>query len=984
VSPLALSTPVVLIPGRNYASKFTLALRQFPYLPDLPQLVVQLNRLSRTGGVPATVDDGNTSGRPWLRLYGERCVIGVSPTSRGDAYYVQFIEPMTLKNHARLARGPLRLPPPAWQYLPTLQSMPAGLRAHYDDIRRAWLAARSRPAAEVPPLRPPSHDQLCDDLDTVIEAARQIQAAQRQELPVLPYYRVSTASTARDSAAGIYVFHLDQPGTVTVGAMVELRQVPDLKGKVHDLDLEQMTVRFDRAVDFPRIPPQGEFVVGGSDVIQRVQRDAVARLRDGAAVNPRLLPLLADAAFTPYTGPDPQILRIQPGEDLNDSQLAAFHSALSVPDLLLVLGPPGTGKTRTIVQIATAVAAHRGRVLIASQTNTAVDNVLERLPESLIALRVGNEARMSAGVRHRTLPAVVDTLRDTILDRTSSTADQLAPWRGDALVPRGWRSRLDTALQDHTAAAAESTAAAQKRLQAAEAVEARYAEPLRAAIAAQQTADEAFRSTDKRLASAARRRDRATARSRGLFGFYFRWRLRRYEAQWATATSSARTARGVLDTAEQAVVTLQADISRAVQQDAAVRRADQRLAAADAAAERTIQAARSVAAELARLLAGVIPSASAVPEDPAGLAGYRGQYVALEPVLRSRIALLDEWRAQLTDEAEQLRAELVRYADVIGTTCIGAGIERNMLSDLDFDLAVIDEAGQIPITSTLVPLVRARRAVLVGDHQQLPPFVDDDVRGWLARRASDEDGAEAERLLPLLSRSAFERLIKRASQANQLLLSEQRRMPGAIADFVSRQFYGNQLTTATKPRTLPGPFRSPLAIVDTADQTRTQRAERNRLRSETWQATGRDNLAEAKLVVDLVQRYAQAGWDWAVIAPYRAQVQLIDGRLRTMLGADAVTDRVGTVDAFQGKEKDIVIYSFTRSNAGGEVGFLAELRRLNVAITRARAQLVLIGDFSTLCQARHGEFRQLAGDLYRHAQAYGEIRRSSELRELLR
>jgi superfamily I DNA and/or RNA helicase len=186
-------------------------------------------------------------------------------------------------------------------------------------------------------------------------------------------------------------------------------------------------------------------------------------------------------------------------------------------------------------------------------------------------------------------------------------------------------------------------------------------------------------------------------------------------------------------------------------------------------------------------------------------------------------------------------------------------------------------------------------------------------------------------------------------------------MPSVIADFVSQQFYGNQLTTATGPRTLPGPFRSPLAIVDTADQIPTQRAERNRPRSETWQAAGRDNLAEARLVVDLVQRYAQAGRDWAVIAPYRAQVQFIDGRLRAMLGADAVTDRVGTVDAFQGKENDIVIYSFTRSNAGGEVGFLAELRRLNVAITRARAQLVLIGDFSTLCRARHGGFRQLAG-----------------------
>jgi superfamily I DNA and/or RNA helicase len=117
-----------------------------------------------------------------------------------------------------------------------------------------------------------------------------------------------------------------------------------------------------------------------------------------------------------------------------------------------------------------------------------------------------------------------------------------------------------------------------------------------------------------------------------------------------------------------------------------------------------------------------------------------------------------------------------------------------------------------------------------------------------------------------------------------------------------------------------------------------------------------------------------------VIAPYRAQVQLIDMWIREALGNDAARDRVGTVDAFQGQERDIVIFSFTRSNPHGRVGFLSELRRLNVAITRARDQLVLVGDRSTLVRARHDGFRSLAQRLFRYADRHGDVLTSAEMK----
>ncbi len=187
-------------------------------------------------------------------------------------------------------------------------------------------------------------------------------------------------------------------------------------------------------------------------------------------------------------------------------------------------------------------------------------------------------------------------------------------------------------------------------------------------------------------------------------------------------------------------------------------------------------------------------------------------------------------------------------------------------------------------------------------------------------------------------------------------------------------------------RTPPDPLLgSCLAIIDTSDLPARERAERSRKNSETWQAAGHDNPAEAKLIIDLVARYSATRLSWAVIVPYRAQAQYLRARLAELLGNETlVNDNVGTVDAFQGGERDVVIFGFTRSNPDGRIGFLSELRRLNVAITRARHQLILVGDFATLRAARDPGFADLAKALHAHALAHGEIHSSVTLRTRLR
>ncbi|GGN18760.1 hypothetical protein FHR83_004035 [Actinoplanes campanulatus] len=967
-SLLTLSGPVALVPGLSLPQSYAKARRENPHLADPASLVADLHLLSGQGGFPIAFDDKNR----WLRLYARRGSVAVRPTKQGDAYSIEFVEPMTLRNHGRLARSRLRLTGPGWYYVAQLRDVPSGYRAPDAQIRAAWQKAQTPREVPVAPARPARHDAFCDALDLVIEGGRQIEAAKDPAERILPYYEVRSVAQPRQSAAGIYDFLLSRPGPAQSGSMVQIQGQPDLRGRVREVDGERVTVAFDSPVDRRRIPERGELMTTANDVVPRVQSDAVAKLRNGSAPNTSLAAILIDGTFAGY-----RERPVKPAEPLDDNQAVALRRALAVPDLLCVVGPPGTGKTRTIVEIARAAAARGERVLIASQTNTAVDNVIERLPPELTAVRVGNEDRMSEAARRRTLAQTAGELQRRIADRTGSTAQRLEPWLGDSPLAVRWLDRLSGELASADASMVAHDAALADQRSAEAAVEARHGEPVRASLAGLRAAERAAESASEAVDRLETRLRRAESRTGGILGFWYRSAARRHRGRLAEAAPRAVAADAAGRSARQEYETLRAGLDRTIKDDLSVCAERDRATQAEAAAQRSREAARQAARRLARLVAGLEP---APPPEP-DIAAFATWCRAHAPMLRERAQLLADWRARLEQPSEQLHAELIRYADVIGATCIGVGVQRNRLADLDFDLAVVDEAGQIPLPSTLVPLTRARRAVLVGDHHQLPPYVDDDVREWLAQR--DETGVDENLVRELLTHSAFERLLLRAPDDNQVLLDRQRRMPAVLADFVSGQFYSGLLKTADGDRPPSPLFRSPLAIVDTSGLPESQRSERRRERTETWQAAGCDNRTEAGLVVRLVQWYTAHGCDWAVIAPYKAQVQLIDIRLRTLLGDEATRERVGTVDTFQGQERDIVIFSFTRSNAGGSVGFLSELRRLNVAITRARDQLVLVGDRGTLTRAKDAGFRHLARELFRYADQHGDVLPAEALRDRL-
>ena len=308
-------------------------------------------------------------------------------------------------------------------------------------------------------------------------------------------------------------------------------------------------------------------------------------------------------------------------------------------------------------------------------------------------------------------------------------------------------------------------------------------------------------------------------------------------------------------------------------------------------------------------------------------------------VVKQRV---DKLFAMARELEERAITSIIEDAEVVCATNSTAGSE--MLKGTKFDFAVIDEATQSTEPSALIPLLKAKRFIMAGDHKQLPPTILNE---------------EAER--GGLGRSLFERLLQVHGDRIRAMLEVQYRMNEEIAAFPNKEFYHGKLRAyddvkgrnlldilpESNVAKLEGEDLKPFLFIDTCG--RDEFKERTRRGS-----TSKENVGEARLVRAIAERLLSLGIppeEIAVISPYDDQVSL----MKTMLQVEGL--EIKTVDGFQGREKEVVIVSFVRSNKRGDIGFLRDLRRLNVSITRAKRKLVLIGDSSTL--EHEGCYRRL-------------------------
>jgi len=329
------------------------------------------------------------------------------------------------------------------------------------------------------------------------------------------------------------------------------------------------------------------------------------------------------------------------------------------------------------------------------------------------------------------------------------------------------------------------------------------------------------------------------------------------------------------------------------------------------------------------------------------------KYTRAKPEPGARREMRQEAKELLAD-ARRMEAQVVEgllySADILCATT--TGIDSEVLGQRQFDLVVIDEACQSTEPGCWIPLLRGERVVLAGDHCQLPPTV-------VSREAAEQGYGV----------SLFERLIDLCGTDVARRLNVQYRMHEAIMDFSSREFYDGKLEAHPSVRShclcdLPGVSQHPLAespvrFIDTAGAGFEEETEPD--------GESRFNRQEASLVSRKLNELVAAGVSpaaIAVIAPYAAQVRLLREQL------DLPGLEIDSVDGFQGREKEAVIISLVRSNQAGEIGFLSDIRRMNVAMTRARRLLLVVGDSATLST---DPFYQRLFDYFERIGAYQSV-----------
>ena len=285
---------------------------------------------------------------------------------------------------------------------------------------------------------------------------------------------------------------------------------------------------------------------------------------------------------------------------------------------------------------------------------------------------------------------------------------------------------------------------------------------------------------------------------------------------------------------------------------------------------------------------------------------------------------------------------------------------------MHFPTLFIDEAAQALEAACWIPIRRAGRVIFAGDHCQLPPT----VKCYEALKGG-------------LGKTLMERIVEQKPEV-VTLLTMQYRMNEEIMRYCSDWFYHNMVESHPSVR-----YRSildldrPMMWIDTGSEQFTVNSEKftvnsEQLRVNSEQANHNSSLSpvnyslsnayEAELTLLTLQAYYEMigkerilseRLDVGIISPYRAQVQLLRRliRKREFFKPFRNLITVNTVDGFQGQERDIIVISLVRSNDEGQIGFLRDLRRMNVAITRARMKLIILGDRSTLC--RHPFYRKL-------------------------
>ena len=724
-------------------------------------------------------------------------------------------------------------------------------------------------------------------------------------------------------------------------------------------------------------------------------------------------------------------------------QVDAIQQGLSDASVLLLKGPPGTGKTTVIVEMIRQAVRQGKRVLLTSQTHQAVDNVLERLHKFResgedrtvrMAVYSASENRLSdlgrrymAGeqeeecceIRERIESSLAKleetcernrTIRGLLAEGTETAGviwERLKKRDNDLRAEKAKRDRdLESIKQRHGADLAnenESFASFSRKNEERKRAINRSIDLLNKAIAELEAEKEVLSRRVKAGKSGFIRRF-----SDKIFGSHFdlenavkalqstneslsgkRAKKRQKKLELSSVEEELRDRESIHDT-ECASIEKRMTNERRMRQKAcsATCTSIGTIAETETAPDRECQQIRLAALVKAggKLEAGGLNPESKPEAWGADINRLDNEFSDLD----NRRKFMLDWASELKASPHALAHFLNAQTNVFFATCVGMGSWRALadgtyeMRDENsggtgrtvFDIAIVDEAGHATFAETVVPLCSAKKVVLIGDDKQLPPMLGEDLdcRRDMDNRC-DSCAVSADGRQCWYEYSMFQYLWEndKAFKLPRLMLDTQFRMHPDIADFISETFYEGKLKNgvSAKDRKFSfGSFRNPVCLLSTSSQSN---------RFEEWKGTSCANPLEAELVRGIVEELASSLEDGtvngvsssplslAVITPYAAQEALLRSKLSRCYSSSGQfvfsAEDIASVDRFQGDERDVVIASFVRSPRqnlkGGrrspKLTFVHDLKRMNVAFSRARRMLIMVGDIKALESAPGNE-----------------------------
>ena len=716
------------------------------------------------------------------------------------------------------------------------------------------------------------------------------------------------------------------------------------------------------------------------------------------------------------------------------TQKKAVAYGLSDAPLFLLKGPPGTGKTTIIVEIIRQAVEQGARVLLTSQTHQAVENVLEKLhalleagegrglrmvhhtaqkgKASALALRYGEEAgsgevqdlrRLAErGIEERASELeAAETRRAVCAEGVEAAKNMAEEERRQTAEQSAIQEALEQGKRDIAAHAAQEHASLEETLggaiREAEAACRKNEGELSSKLQENQRREKDIQDRDERI---------ATYRQGGLKAVFlrsFHWfeSVEEAEKEQQEERQALSHGRAKARDLEEGVVGQHRQIdglkrdyaerSQAIDGEAERQREQAEAKAGQSSRESKAryEESRNRATETQRARKRSIEQAGGQPAtlpDFAGEEAWRAFLGRTEEELarvRHRNAISEEWVRLLTENSDAITRFLHSKTNVFLATCVGVGGWRGLvdgtyerpLDDMPdlrrppfFDLVIVDEAGHATFAETVIPISMARRAILIGDDKQLPPMEDDELE----------------------TESLFTRLWEEAERGEEgfslphLMLDTQFRMHPDIAQFVSETFYRGLLKSGVGEQDRAfqfGAYQKAVNLLSTSHQSR---------RHEKRMGTSYRNELEAEYVKEILQTLVEHvqthGADRgevsvAVITPYAEQVSYIRQLLQPLFGTSGHVrlepGDVASVDKFQGGERDIVIASFVRSPHPNEkrpakMTFVQDLKRMNVAFSRARRMLILVGDIEALSTGLgNDEGREAFAKFHLYAQDHG-------------